>query len=463
MAKTLYTNLTELTKDKRFTFLNQDVVSGGTTIRIQNLAGFENPNTSSGQIVLLGEIGQEKAKLYRTSATAYPSTTYNDITLQDSLIFDYPQDTKVTIVDFNRVETQWAATVNGTKATVAAYPNPITPDLPEMLFIESSATSGYFFQRFNNTLNNTNTDWSDAIPYAGYGDNTVFEIKRRALENVDEEIDGKLITHEFLDRSLWEARREFHQAPGKRPFRRRFNIDIGDALTGSYRIDLPTWVEKPHTAENIYGVRIGTEENMTYIDKKAWDEYYNGVAHSSLTAAYTVSTSRDLYLVNARDFDESGVVTVEGTPIEYSAKSNSGGTLRISTHGSYSVSAGSEVWQNATYGLPDKFTVFASPGGSAHIYFNRPIDTAYIDQNVYLDAYQTLSTKDSDADELDEPDYDMYVPYLSAKIKHKKNRGAGDITADPDYKIFLSRKENALNNEYLATEIRIYPDIEHLP
>lgn len=461
--KTLYTNNTDLTRDKRFTFLTEDIVVGGGTLAVQSILGFENLDTSSGQIVCIGEIGAERTELLRTSNTSgqSPSAAYKWIYLRDTAQFDHPQDTKVYIVDWNRVEAQWASATTGSKSTLRAYPIQIDPSLPETIYTDTSQTAGFYFIRFNETVGNTTSDWSDPIPYSGYDDNMVFMIKKRATDEVGETIDGNTITHEFLNQSLWEARREYHNAPGKRPFRRKFNADIGNALTGSFRIELPTDVNAPYTAENIYGVRIGSNPNMLYYDKKEFDYDYINKPHTTLTAAYNTG-ARDLYVANARDFASSGAVSIEGTNISYSEKSNSGGTLRISSDGSWNASAGSDVWQNITYGLPTKFTVWADPEGSAYIYFNTPIDTAYIGQNIYADYYRTLVGYDSDADALDEPEYDMFVPYLKAVIKHRKNKGESDITEDSDFKVWQFKKSSALANEYLATEIRIYPDIGHL-
>lgn len=461
MPKTIYISNTDLTKDKRFTYLTEDVIAAGTTLRVQSILGFESLTTSSGQIVCIGDIGNEKTEILRTSQNTGPSSSYREITLRDSLAFDHPQDTKVYIIDYNRFEVQWASTVTGTKSTLQAYPQNILADLPENVYVDTTQTSGFYFVRFNDSINNRNTDFSDAIPFGGYADNTVYSIKKRALESVGEVIDTDLITHDFLNMALWEGRREFHQAPGKRPFRRKFNIDIGNVSTGMYRIVLPEDVEKPYTAENIYGVRIGAEANMEYYDKKEWDFDFRNKPHTTLTATYSVG-ARDLYVDSTRDFATTGVVSIAQTNVEYSAKSISGGTFRISLDGSYGVDNGADVWQNVTYGLPDKFTVFGEPGGSAFIYFNRPIETAQVDKNIFLDYYRKVVDFDSDADVLDEPNYDMFVPYLAFRIKQRKNKGLNPLT-DSDYQQWQFRKSQSLGAEYGGVEIRIAPQIDHLP
>lgn len=472
MPKTIYVQNTDLNRDKRSSFLTENVVATGTTFRIQSLQGFQSLTTSSGQIVLIGEIGMERSEILRTSATTAPGTTYKEIALLDAMAFDHPQDTKVYIVDWNRADVEWSATATGAKTTLVAYPVQIQPDQAETLFVDSTQSSGFYFTRFNESIGNTNSDWSDPVAFGGYDDNTVFAIKKRALDEMNEVIDGNVITHEYLNQSLWEGRREFHQSQGKRPFRQKFNVAIGTALTGSYRIEVPLDMEDPYGPQNVYGVRLGANRNMDWIDKKEWDFYYANKPHSALSAAYTVG-ARDLYVSSARDFDASGVVSIEGTNVTYSDKSNTGGTLRISTQGSYNASAGSDVWQNIAYGLPDKFTVWADPQGSAYIYFNRPIDTAYIGQNIYADYYRTLVGYDSDADVLDEPSYDMFVDYLKYKIKQRKLRGqipvirnrqgGAPIIADADYQGWIAKKTEVLQAEYISNKIHMVPGINHLP
>lgn len=466
--KVLFVDNTHLTNGRRSTYLTEDIVSAASTIRVQSVVGFESLTTSSGQVVLLGEIGGERTELLRTSNATPPGPGRGEVTLRDTTVFDHPQDTKVYIVDWNRVEFDYAATAAGTKTTLVAYAVAITPDQKETLFRDTTESANrlagapataFYFARFNESVGGRNGDWSDAAYGGGYADNTVAAVKKRALDELGEEVDGVVITHEFLNQCLWEARREYHNAPGKRPFRRKYNVVLDNVTTGSYRIALPADVERPETAENVYGIRVGTEANMAHYDKKEWDFDYRNIAHSETTAAYATD-SRDIYVVDASDFDETGVVSIAQTNIEYSAKSVSGGTLRISVQGSYAVSTGADVWQNVTYGLPDKFTVFATPGGSAYVYFNMPFSTTYVDQNVYADYFRTVVDRDSDNDLLDEPNYDLFVPYIKAKIKHRKNKGAGDITQDSDYKLWEFKKGEALAREYLGTAIRIAPNVD---
>ena len=464
--KTIYPNLTVLPKDKEFTFLTGDAVAGAQTIGLQSTLAFTSLTTSSGQVVLIGELGQERSEIVRTED--HRSSTGTNIsgtgaTLHTVLRFDHPQDTKVYIIDWDRFEVQHATTVGGSKTTLMAYAQNINPSRNEDLFRDTTKISGFYFVRFNNTIDSTNSDWSDAIPYAGYADNTVHEIKKRALESVNVEVDGELISDEFLNRCLFEARREYHLSMGKRPFRRRYNNVIGYALTGSSKIELPLWVEKPHTAENVYGVRIGSEANMTYYDKKDWDNDWRGKPRTALAHAYTRNTSTSIWVDNGRDFSDSPSIYFEGQSVGCTRIVGSTNSFLISTHptGAWSASVGSEAYENVSDGLPDRFTVFAEPNGSAYVYFNLPISTSYINQNIYVDAYTGIFAVNSDADELDEPEYSMYVHYLAAYIKKRKNQ-ALDLLNDPDYKLWLAKKQEALQKEYLGVPVYLSPNVDEL-
>jgi hypothetical protein len=449
MAKILQIDLTSLSEDKAKTYLTADITSG-TILTVQSVNGF------SGSVnILLGDIGQEDAEIIAIHSLAQASGT--TLYLNSSVGKAHSINTPVYAIDWNQVEITHGtvSTTSGISSTLT-YGTNILPDRVEMSYKDTSKTSGYYFIRFVDTVGSGYSDYSDAIPYGGFAYNTVWSIKDRALKKVNAKIDD-IITHDFLNNCLWEARREFHKAPGKRPFRRKFNVDLGDVTTGSYSISLPNDVENPTSAENIYAVRIGQNIIVTGYDKKDFDRDYRDVAHTTLSSAYATA---DVYMVltNSRDFDSSGSVYIESDTISYSANEVSTGSLTIDTAGTYDHTANSDVWQGISMGLPMNYIVLRNPGESAFIYFNAPFETAYNGQNIWSDYYRTLVPYDSDADELDEPDYDMYVHYLAYRIRKALSPDLND-QKDPDYLEWLIRKQNALQHEYLGTEISFYPNL----
>ncbi|GAG20782.1 unnamed protein product, partial [marine sediment metagenome] len=115
-------------------------------------------------------------------------------------------------------------------------------------------------------------------------------------------------------------------------------------------------------------------------------------------------------------------------------------------------SADVNVYQNATFGLPTKYTIF-----QGYIYFNCVIDADYVDQNYWSDYYKALTEYDSDADELDEPEFDFYVNYLKWAIKVKQSQGEIGIE-DKDYQLFIAGVADLVRKEFLGQEIRLVPD-----
>jgi hypothetical protein len=462
MAKTIYIDQSVIPKDKKWTFLSDNVTAGAVTFGFQSSLGLVSLSTSSGQILMFGELGQEKTEVIKIASTGTGTNIGGtSATLATGLRFDHPLDTKIYFLDWDRYEVQWAATVTGSKATLMAYPEYLQPDQLEAIYRDTTESSGFYFARFNSTIDGSSSDWSDPIPYGGFNDNSVFEIKRRAIESINETVDGVIISDEMLNRWLWELRREYHNMPGKRPFRKKFNMAIGNVLTGSYYIDLPADVEHPFTAENVFGVRAGTNENMEYIDKKEWDFYYVDKPHSTLELPYTVGVSTSIWLANGRDFSASATIGVEGTAIGLSRITGSYNSFNIITHGSWSCSGGSDAWENITLGMPDEFTVWENINGSAFIYFNRPFDTVYVNQNIYCDYYAKVVELQTDYDALDEPFYDMFVSGLAWKVKKRKSPDL-NLLQDPDYILWQTLKQQAHDREFEGQWVHLMPDIKHL-
>ncbi len=441
--KNLSVDNTILTKDKKFTYLSSDASATDTTLTVQSITGF-----TTDQILCIGEIGREKSELVQTHATTSPSGS--TITLTAAITFDHPQDTKVYLVDWDQVEFSHASTTTGDKSVLST--EDIQADDTETRYKDTAQSSGYYFTRFKDSVNTTYSSYSDPVPYAGYGDNTVFSIKQRALESVGESI-GDLISHDFLNKTLWEGRRELHNSLKRWSFRKEFNYNLGNVSTGDYRIAVPTDLQDPNTNKNVFNVKIGVEHNLEYIPKKEWDEYYRGVPHTTLSSAYTV-TDAAVTLTDSADFDEDGTITIEGDDIEYSANDESTGELTVSTDGDSNHDSGKDVWQNVGDGLPTAYTIF-----DGYIYFNRPVSSDYDAQNVWMDYYQELTAYDSDADELDEPEYDMFVNYLAYNIKKRKNNGVSSLE-DDDYQQWVLKKTMLINKEVSGQEIKLIPDID---
>jgi hypothetical protein len=439
--KKIFADNLALIEDNKFTYLSAAVAAGVATLTTQSIIGF-----GIDQILLIGEFGNEYSEIILTHAATAPTGT--TITLASNLVFAHPVDTKVTIINYNQADYAHSVTATGAKTTMDTIA--IQADQKATQYTDTTYDSGFYFIRWKETIGNTYSDYSDPIPYGDYDFNTVGSIIRRALESMGEEITTS-ISHQWLLDRLWEARRLVDGKRKRWSWRQAFNYDAGNASTGMYRLAVPTDLRDPNTAKNILGLRIGKSENLEYITKAEWDEEMESVGHTTLASDYAI-VDATITLTDSRDFDESGTINIAGDTIKYSANDEATGVLTIETAGTSAHTAADDVWQNVSFGLPSKFTVW-----NGYIYFNCPIDDDYVDQNVWLDYYKEMSVYDSDADVLDEPEYDFYTSYLKYAIKKKKDPAA---VPDDDYKNFLEGVSDLIGKETSGQLIRLVPDIE---
>ena len=201
---------------------------------------------------------------------------------------------------------------------------------------------------------------------------------------------------------------------------------------------------------------------MEYQDKVRFNQNYRNIAHTTLNGAIT-SGSTSIILTDSGDFDESGNVYIAGEDtndavdtVAYTSNNEATNTLGgVTGIVSAGHSDGTDVWQDATFGFPTFYTVI-----DGYIYFDVPFEDDLAGEHIYMDYYGTLVAYDSDADSLDEPEYDMFVSYLKYKIKYRKANGSIDPKSDADYLEWISRKDNLIIKDLLGQYIFLYPDIQ---
>ena len=444
--KTLNSFHNFLSEGTKFTYLTASSAAAATTLTVQSIKEF-----AINQILLIGEFGQEDSEIIKTHASTAPTSL--TITLNSGLVFTHPKDTKVYIIDYDQVEFSHADTTSGAKSVLAT--ENIEADMDFTSYNDSAKSAGYYFTRFKDSINTTYSDYSDPIPYSGFGTNTVFSVKQRALKDLQEEL-GEMITDEWLNDKLFEARRFVHNLRKRWSFRKSFNYDLGDVTTGIYRIAVPSDLQDQNTNKNVFGVRIGIETGMTDMTKKEYDLFYEGVGHTTVGSAITAADT-SITLTDSRDFDESGTITIGTQDITYTANTESTGVLSgVPASGTGAVTADIaadvDVWQGIGFGLPTRYLVL-----DGYIYFNCPIHNDYVDQNIFIDYYTQPTSIDSDADEFDEPEYDFYVSKLKYDIKSLKVKGEIKQDNDPDYKDWQQGYFHLMRKDQLDTEIQFIP------
>lgn len=426
----------------------------------QTVLSSNGTNFSSGQYVVLGRQGVEKTEIARVSGA--PTSTA--ITVAAATTFAHSRGDLIRFIPYNQIVVERSTDAGVNFSALSAVD--IRADALETYLQRSTdASTDVYRFRFYNSADVTYSAYSDSVTATGYADNTVYSIKFRALEAMGEK-KGGLITDSFLNNSLNEARRIVDKDPRilRWSFRTKFDSDIGDCIPGRWSVASPSDLRNPDQNENILAIRIGRQNyNLTYQDINTFNQNYTNVAHSTLSSQITTA-STSIVLTSSGDFAESGSVDIAAEsisalidPAAYTSNTESTKTLGTVTGIGVTHASGRDVWQGATYGTPTAYTVH-----DGNVYFDVPFSDSLAGENIKMDYYQTLQAVDSDADTLDETEYDFYVSYLKYKIKYLKKNGEIDRNADVDYQDFVQGVNSLVVKETSGQLVHFIPDFDGL-
>lgn len=442
-----------LVVDTPQSFLAADTSAGVSSLVVDNITGF-----ATGQTIIIGEMGDENSEIVSINGAPSGST----LVLLTATVFAHASSTPVRLVLYNQVEFSSAPTVTGVKSVLSTVN--VWADNDSTNYIDTSATTGYYFGRFKNSVSGLFSAYSAPIPVTGYDDNTLWSVKNRALVELGE-VRSDLITDDFLNGAVAEGRRMADQNPAtfRWSFRTKFDVIIGYMLAGQYQIAAPTDLRDRNTYKNILGVRMGQQNRpCVYQDRVRFNQNYLNVSHTTLANAVLVGATT-ITLTNSRDFDASGVLTVASgvlgsgvVTISYTSNNKTTGVLSgVTGVPAAGFATALDVWQRYVPGLPTAYTI---DGGM--LSFDSPLLTTYDGQNVHMDYYSAMSAMTADSDTFDEPFYDLYVSWLKWKIKYLKANGKIDRDGDTDFKDFVTGLGNLIAQETPGQRISFIPDIE---
>jgi len=453
--KEIYFNNSILTTGKKYTFLTNQALAGDNILSVESIVGF-----SVNQILLVGELNNEKTEIVKTSSSTVPSGT--TITLATNLTFPHPVGTKVYIIDWDQLEIYWAETATGPKTLLDTIN--LQVDQQETQYNDTAHKSGYYFFRLKNSINSLCSDYSDAYPWGGLGKNTVgfvinYALKRNKLNSFTDNID-----HDFCIDEINSCLQYITGKLKRWSKLQNFNYILGRTQRGVWSYDLPQDIYESNSNKSILGVRIGTEgTNLQPLNKDDFNELFDGVAHTTCSATPAESTT--LTLDNSYDFNAptsgNATVMVNGMLITYTTNDKETGVLSgIPATGTGSITTdipeGSDVWQGAREGKPRYFSVW-----QGKLYIELP-DANYANKNIYLDYWREANSVDSDADTLDVQRYDMVKYWLTAAIRWQlQNNGKPDIQ-DGDFLKFRDVLLDAMRGEINMHKKHMIPKINNI-
>lgn len=447
----LYLSFPELYDDQR-TYLDSDSLAGAGSLSANGL------NFSTSQYIIIGQPGNLKTEIVQINGAPTATT----ITLTGTTSFPHNRGDIIRFIPYNQITVERSTDAGVSFTPITAVD--IRADSTETYLQRTTdASTDVYKFRFTNSTASTNSAYSDQTTASGYADNTVWSVKKRALDQLGEK-KTDLVDDEFLNSSLMEARRTLDQDPRilRWTFRTKFDQILGQFLAGQWQVASPTDLRDRNTYKNIISIRFGNQNRpCVYQDRARFNQNYLNVEHTTVASPVIIGAT-SITLTNSHDFDPAGAITVagnnvgEGTMIvAYTANDKTTNILSGVTGVTRAISASTDAWQRAVYGLPTAYTI-----DNGVISFDVPLMTTWDGQNAKIDYYRTMTAIDSDADVFDEPFYDLFVPWLKYKIKYLKANGKIDKTKDPDYLEWQEGCLRVIMQETNGQRINFIPDVE---
>ena len=434
----IYVNNVELIKDKKSSFLNDDIASGVSSFDVDSILGF-----AVNQNLLIMEPGNEYAELVKTHASTAP--TGNTITLASATQFAHIQGIKIYIIDWDQIEFSWGASDT---STVVLDTIAIQADSVDTQYSDDTYSTGNYFVRFKNTIPTPDTysDYSDPIPWGGYDEDTVgsiiaYAMKRNKMGDYTDNVD-----HQFCVDEINSCLKIIRGKLKKWHSLQSFDYKLGTTTQGLDRFSLPTDMWK-YSNKSVLSLKIGLGEPLTYKDKREWNHMMSGVAHTTLSASAIIGATT-ITLTEDNDFGDSGSLMINGQVITYTAldrTTNVASGIPASGTGAIltAVTSGDNVWQGSyEQGEAAYFTIIE---GYALIW---PMPTSsYAYRNVLLDYWKEAPSIETDNDAIEIMRFDMVKFWLVWVIRSQlKNDGMRDIN-DGDYVMFLQLLSDAIRIE----------------
>ncbi len=443
----------EISNNQR-TYLDADSVAGVTSITADGV------NFAQSQFVVIGQPGDIKTEIIQISPSTPPTST--SITFATQTTFAHNRGDIVRFIPYNQIVPERSTNAGVSYSALATIG--IRADSSETyLQRPSDASTDYYRFRFFNSDTSLYSTYSDAVIASGYGDDTIYACKERALSSLGEKR-SSLITDLFLNESIMEARRIADQNPAvfRWSFRTKFGVAMGQMLSGQWSITVPTDLRDRNTYKNILSLRFGKQNRpIVYQDRFRFNQNYLNVGHNTLNGAVTIGAT-SIVLNSTHDMDAAGAITVANNAVgdglmvvSYTGNNKTTNTLTGVTGVTRNIADGTDVWQRAVFGLPTAYTI-----DNGKIYFDVAIKLDYDGEDVKTDYYQAIQPIHSDADRFDEPFYDLYTSYLKWKIKYLKSNGKIDRDSDTDFKDWQNGLGALIGQESPGQRINFIPDIE---
>ena len=414
--------------------------SGSGTISVYSISGF-----AVNQVLLIGEPGQEESEIIKTHSSTAPSG--NTVTLASNLTKTHAGDTKVYSILFNQIEFSHSSTTTGARVVMDTIS--IDPENTSTIINDSTYTGGYYFTRYYNSISNTFSEYSDAIPYKGFSSNTVSYIIDLAMKETGKDYTPRL-TYNGLVQEINECLRFIRGKLKRWSNDYVYDYVFGQANRGVWSFPLPTNYYDPNSNRSMLDVRIGTLQHLIYLDKQEFDDLMYTVNHSTIVSQASVGDT-SITITSSADFNATGTLDVyinnNLINVSYTANDTSTGILSgipVSGDGSITsiIPSTTDIWQGEFENTPTYFTVH-----QGYLYIWPLADATNTQKNIYGDYATSIIEVNSDQDEIPLARFDMVKHWLMWTIRNITERNGKKDMNDGDFALFNGILNDAIRRD----------------
>lgn len=238
----LRADLRILIENQEFTSLSDKVFVADTTLPVLNATDF-----STNEFLLIGILGSETAEIRKIS-----SVSSNNILLTAALSFDHPQDTSITKLDYDQIIFYRSATVGGSLTALAAAQN-LTVDDVYNTYNDTANSTGFGWFRFSNSVSALASGLSNAIPYAGWADNSVkimLDTFYTQISNRQRKLIKDADVYRWLNEAYTIARNKLNLSNREYTVPTPYDISV---VSGTSEYALPSYFSKVRVVTNADG------------------------------------------------------------------------------------------------------------------------------------------------------------------------------------------------------------------
>jgi hypothetical protein len=419
------------------------MAASGTAATVIDTAGFSDNN-----LCLIGELGVDGTEVKSVNGVVSAGTSMTLVALD----FAHSAGTPIRKILFN----QWL--IYGTADTTFVTDNLVDTvdmqlDAEYTTVVNTGTEYAYYWAVAYDSLSGgaVTGGQSDYCAATGQLLNSVGGLIKSALVSTRKE-KSSIITDDWFIREINDCLKYIEGKLKHWSFLQEFDYSLGASIRGSFNYTMPADIGDANTNKSILSCRVGTDTELTYLDKPEWEKELIDTALTQVTTQ-AVATDTTLEIDNSYDFEDAGSVDVFISGTKYTitytgvTRSATAGVLTgIPATGDGSITVtipvDTNVWQYETEGKPEYYAVWE---GNLYIY---PLpDASYDNKNVLLDYWTSRTLVDSSSDLIEPPRYDAVKHWLCWKL-HGLDNASGKLDMnDGDWMMFNSILADQIKRE----------------